>query len=161
MSDVHLQPGQLNAHLLGELGDAEAKVVAAHLESCRACREAEARLREVVAAFAGARPAPPHDHVLAALLAEQGALGRRPRHRSAPGARAIGTIAAALAIFLCGFWAGRNDTSRLPTDGTSVQPVGHQAASGRKAGLQPPRVTFAVAVPDRVAGQAARDTTVN
>jgi anti-sigma factor RsiW len=161
MSDIHVPPEQLNAHLLGELGDREAQVVAAHLESCCSCREAEARLREAVAAFAAVRPVPPRDLVLAALLADQRALGTRSRHRRAAGGRAIGAIAAALAIFLCGFWAGRRDSSILRADEAGFRPGGPRAASERKADLQPPRVTFAVAVPDRVAGQAVRDTTVN
>lgn len=160
MSNVHLQADQLNAYLLGELGNEEAHLVAVHLGSCCACRDAEARLRDALAAYAGARSAPPRDHVLATLLAVQRSLGHRQRQRRAFGAKALGAIAAALAIFLCGFWAGRHDTDPGRSATEEIQRHGLPAASGQESTSQPPRVTFAVAVPDRVAGLAARDTTV-
>jgi anti-sigma factor RsiW len=153
----------MNAHLLGEIEGEDARVLECHLAECAACRETESRLRNALTAFAGVRPQHPRRFVLVSLLAAQ---GKKPSRldRSYPsgrGLRATGAIAAGLVIFISGFWTGRQAAPAGGDRGPEASRAGFEAGAAGNLHREPPRVTFAAAVPDRIAGQAVRDTTVN
>lgn len=154
MSERHPTGEQLNAYLLDELGPPERRELRAHLDACAACRAATEALAVPLAAYRAGAPAPADEMALGRLLA-------RAATRSAARPRWIAVAAAAAAavmIFLGGFWAGRSDASRAvsaPAQGGS--PVAVRARFDR----EPPPLTFAAADADLLGGLAPRDTTWN
>lgn len=163
MKEEHIRPESMNTHLLGEIDGEEARVLECHLAECVACRETDSRLRSALTCFIGVRPENPRGFVLASLLAAQAKKSARlnRRYPSGRGLRATGAIAAGLVIFSIGFWTGHQVTPAGGDRRPDAARQGREAGAVREPHREPPRVIFAAAVPDRIAGQAARDTTVN
>jgi anti-sigma factor RsiW len=165
MNNDHPTPAELEAYSLADLAVSARREVSIHLQACPDCRQTVASLQAVLTDYRSTPHPSPDERCLDRLLWVQRARAAsrwtEPLRRLA---RVAAATAAAVLIYLGGFWTGRGqDTAQAPAGPPAARPASSSEAPPQVVPSaldpSPPPVSFAVAEVDRLGRLAFRDTT--